>query len=102
MKKARESLNALEVLAKELKSIRDIELAAFVDLEPRMKVADSMDLLHRLKEDSEVIHNDANSKIRDSIKKWTAIKNQSNARPVSEFREEPTSPQNTSSAGTIL
>lgn len=101
MKKARDSLNALEVLAKELKSIRDTELAAFVDLEPKMKVADSMDLLHRLKEDSEVIHNDANSKIRDSIKKWTAIKNQSNARPVSEFREEATSPQNTSTAGTI-
>ena len=36
----------------------------------------------------EVIHSDANSKIRDSLKRWNTVKAQSSPRPVVEYTEE--------------
>jgi hypothetical protein len=36
----------------------------------------------------EVIHSDANSKIRDSLKRWNTVKSQSSPRPVTEYTED--------------
>lgn len=45
-------------------------------------------LIHTQTQDMEVIHSDANSKIRDSLKRWNTVKNQSALRPVVEYTED--------------
>jgi hypothetical protein len=88
MRKSRECVTALDTLAKELKAARDAEITAFNNLENKMNDNNLMDLLHRLREDSEVTHSDASSKIRDSTKRWNTVKTLSNPRPVIEYQEE--------------
>lgn len=86
---AKVNLEALDNLAKILKKSREAEVNQFNELEEKMAEFVLMDVLHRLREDSEVIHSDANSKLRDSIKRWEAVKKQSQPRKVAEYIEEP-------------
>eukprot|EP00599_Poterioochromonas_sp_BG-1_P012672 CAMPEP_0173154252 /NCGR_PEP_ID=MMETSP1105-20130129/13368_1 /TAXON_ID=2985 /ORGANISM="Ochromonas sp., Strain BG-1" /LENGTH=229 /DNA_ID=CAMNT_0014070389 /DNA_START=449 /DNA_END=1138 /DNA_ORIENTATION=+ len=85
---AKEQLDVLDNLSKTLKKSRESEINQFNSMEEQMHELTIIDVLSRLREDSEVIHSDANSKIRDSIKRWTAIKNKSNQRKVAEYTEE--------------
>ena len=88
MKKSRESLTTLDALSKDLKSARDIEVSMFTEMESKMQESNLLDLLHRLREDSEVVHSDSGSKLRDGTKRWTSVKNQSAPRPVAEYSED--------------
>ncbi len=85
---AKANLNRLEELQKALKKARDIEVTTFNSMEEAMHEHGLMEALHRLREDSEVSHSDAGSKLRDAVKRWTGIKGQSNARKVAEYEEE--------------
>lgn len=88
MKKAKESLAAIEALVKNLNDIREAELAAFDDMESRMRESGLTDMLARLKEDSEVVYSDANLKLRDGTKRWTQVRGSSMPRPVAEYKED--------------
>ena len=88
MKKSKEALEQLEKLSSDLKSARDSEVASFNEMEVKMQESGLMDVLHRLREDSEAIHGDAASKLRDGIKRWNLVKKQSSPRPVAEYKEE--------------
>ena len=88
---AKENLNTLDTLQTALKKARDIEVTTFNSMEEPMHEAGLMEVLHRLREDSEVSHSDAASKLRDAIKRWTSIKGQSNPRKVAEYEEEDSS-----------
>lgn len=86
--KAKEHLLQLDKLATDLKKARDQEVNIFNHLEDGMHENNLMDMLHRLREDSEVVHSDANSKVRDAIKRWSSVKTQSVQRKVVEYEEE--------------
>lgn len=88
MKKAKESLAAIEALVKNLKDIREAELAAFDDMEPRIRESGLTEMLARLKEDSEIVYSDANLKLRDGAKRWTQVKGGSMPRAVAEYKED--------------
>ena len=88
MKKSKESMAALESLATDLKNARDSEISAFNEMESKMQESNLMDVLHRLREDSEVVHSEASCKLRDAIKRWATVKKQSSPRAVAEYREE--------------
>lgn len=88
MKKSKENLTALEALANDLKEIRNTEVTMFNEMESKMQESNLMDVLHRLREDSEVVHSDSASKLRDGIKRWTAVKKQSAPRPVAEYSDD--------------
>lgn len=85
---AKDNLDSLEKLATLLKKIRDQEVGTFKKIEDDMHAHNLMELLDRLREDSDVLYSDANSKLRDALKRWTTIKNQSNPRKVAEYVEE--------------
>ena len=87
MKKSKESVGALENLKKSLEEIRLQELAAFDEMESRMRESGLMDLLARLKEDSETVFSDSNSKLRDGLKRWAQVRGLSVAKPVAEYKE---------------
>jgi hypothetical protein len=84
----REQLEMLENLLKTLKKSRDSEVSQFNSMEEQMNELTIIDVLSRLREGSEIIYSDANSKIRDCIKRWQNIKNKSTQRKVAEFTEE--------------
>lgn len=86
--KAKEHLLELDKLSTDLKKARDQEINTFNHLEDGMHENNLMDMLHRLREDSEVLHSDANSKVRDSIKRWSTVKTLSVPRKVVEYQEE--------------
>jgi hypothetical protein len=86
---AKVNLDSLDNLTKILKKSRDVEVNQFNEMEEKMVEYVLMDVLHRLREDSEVIHSDASSKLRDSIKRWESVKKQSQPRKVAEYIEEP-------------
>ena len=88
MKKSKESISALEAFSKNLKEIRDQELASFDEMESRIRESGLSDVLARLKEDSEVVYNDASSKLRDGTKRWTTVRGHSASRPVAVYRDE--------------
>jgi len=50
----------------------------------------TINFCNKLREDIDINHRDANSKLRDASKRWNNIKQQSNPRPVVEYREETT------------
>ena len=85
---AKEHLLELDKLSTDLKKARDQEVNTFNQLEDGMHENNLMDMLHRLREDSEVVHSDASSKVRDSIKRWSSVKTQSVQRKVVEYEEE--------------
>lgn len=87
MKKSKESVGSLETLKKSLEEIRLQELAAFDEMESRMRESGLMDLLSRLKEDSETVFSDSNSKLRDGLKRWAQVRGLSVAKPVAEYKE---------------
>lgn len=86
--KAKEHLLELDKLSTDLKKARDQELNTFNHLEDGMHENNLMDMLHRLREDSEVLHSDANNKVRDSIKRWSSVKTLSVQRKIVEYKEE--------------
>jgi hypothetical protein len=86
---ARENLQALDSLQKLLKKSRDIEVNQFNSMEVEMNELNIIDILSRLREDSEILHSDASSKLRDAVKRWTSIKNQAVPRKVAEYKEDP-------------
>jgi vacuolar-type H+-ATPase subunit E/Vma4 len=85
---AKQQIEQLESLNKTLKKSRESEVAQFNSMEEQMTELNVTDVLNRLREDSEIIHSDASSKVRDSIKRWTNIKNKSAQRKVAEYTEE--------------
>ncbi len=85
---ARENLQALDGLQKLLKKSRDIEVNQFNSMEEEMNELNIIDALSRIREDSEILHSDASSKLRDAIKRWTSIKNQAVPRKVAEYKED--------------
>eukprot|EP01039_Chlorochromonas_danica_P008756 gene8757-9655_t len=88
LSQSRENLDNLDKLAVLLKKTRDQEMNGFRSLEDGMHLYNLMDLLDRLREDSDIYYSDANSKLRDATKRWTSIKNQSQPRKVAEYVEE--------------
>jgi hypothetical protein len=50
----------------------------------------TINFCNKLREDIDINHRDSNSKLRDASKRWNNIKQQSNPRPVVEYREETT------------
>jgi hypothetical protein len=97
---ARENLHALDALQRLLKKSREIEVNQFNAMEDEMNELNLLDLLSRLREDSELLHSDANSKLRDAVKRWTAIKTQAVPRKVAEYKEDFES--SSSSSSTML
>jgi hypothetical protein len=85
---AKEHLDVLDNLMKTLKKSRDSEIQQFNSMEEQMNELNILDLLNRLREGSEIIYSDANSKIRDCVKRWQNIKNKSQQRKVAEYTEE--------------
>lgn len=86
--KAKEAVDELERLNKELKDARAAQVTEFQALEDRMQANNIMDMLYRLREDMEIVNSDAGSKIRDALKRWNLVKSQSAQRPVAEYTEE--------------
>jgi len=86
--KAKEHLMKLDTLMSELKKVRDYEVAVFNQLEDGMHENNLMDMLHRLREDSEIVHSDTSSKLRDAMKRWSSVKTQSVPRKVVEYEDE--------------
>lgn len=50
----------------------------------------TINFFNKLREDIDINHQDASSKLRDATKRWNNIKQQSNPHPVIEYREETT------------
>lgn len=86
--KAKENLSSLESLSRMLKKSRDTEISTLNQMEDKMHENNLMDVLHRLREDSEIVHSDTSSKLRDAIKRWTNVKNLAVPRKVAEYEEE--------------
>mmetsp|Transcript_2901 Transcript_2901/g.4035 ORF Transcript_2901/g.4035 Transcript_2901/m.4035 type:complete len:273 (-) Transcript_2901:72-890(-) len=86
--KAKEHLMKLDTHMAELKKAREYEVSVFNQLEDGMHENNLMDMLHRLREDSEIVHSDANSKLRDAMKRWSSVKTQSVPRKVAEYEDE--------------
>jgi hypothetical protein len=88
LKKSRDNLRTLDSLNSQLKSAWDAEVAAFCAIEARIDDRILIDNLHTLVMESEDIHFNAISKIKEGMKAWTTIKCQSNCRPVIVYTED--------------
>jgi hypothetical protein len=86
------SLYAVDDIQKILRRERDAEVAHFNGLEDEMHDEESIHILHRLREESEIVYNDANNKLREAAKRWNTVKGQAKPRPVAVI-EEPPPPQ---------
>ena len=88
MRKSTASLAELEAVARELKGIHDQELVVLNELGPRMQQYGLGEVIQPLQADSETVHTDASSKIRDATKRWGVVRQQSQPRRVVEYQEE--------------
>lgn len=88
LQKSTEAMNELENLSGELKNARLSQENEFKSLEERMALLNILDFCNRMKEDMQVVFSDANSKVRDSVKRWSLVRKQSAPRPVVEYVEE--------------
>ena len=93
LSKAKDSLYSLDDLTKILKRYRDDELSSFNTLEDEINNKEFRNDLHRLREDSEIVYNDASSKMRDALKRWQSVKKESFSRPVASLEEPNTNNQ---------
>lgn len=86
--KAVEGIRTLNSLSFQLKVAYDCNVAAFYAIEGRISERSLKDVLHTLVRESEDIHFNSTCKINEAASRWTAIKCQSNARPVIQYVQD--------------
>lgn len=95
LNKSKTSLYATDDIQQYLKRERDAEVELFTALEDEMHDEASVQILHRLREESEIVFNDANNKLREAGKRWNNVKGQSHPRPVAVIEEPLPAPPTT-------